>query len=436
MLIVTLKKWLAINQAFPSGYVGALSTSYLLIIANIVVQFALTPLYLEHLGIAQFGVLMVMLSMINFASIGITWMSSGLVRIMGEYWAKLDHQGMCNAFVVGKYVYTLYALAIFFIGLIVWNYNESFNSIATTFSLPLLLGLYIVLNYENIPERQAFVATDCQTTGNLLELIKILVFVILVWLLLPRVQDISIVWVALLSGIIVQRVLTGAYWSRRIKGLGWRSLNQEMKPLVKRLIGRQGAGYASYGILLLILQADIIIIGWLGGSEVAAQFVLLWKIPEAIGFFLWRIPSVLEPRIIQLDSTDQKQSIHQLFHKGRFWFFLLVTVVALSYSLLGQMMTELWVGQYAPGTPWMYWLAGGALFFNATARWPIAFAHGLLKLKNLVTVAATEVVIKVLVTVLLFDLFGIVTPIIATIIAHSLYAFFAYQNLINWKKFK
>lgn len=394
------------------------------------VQFAMVPFYLKYLGERQFGLLMMLLSLINFAAIGITWMSGGLVRVIGEFWAKSDMDGFRNAFAVGKYVFTIYALLVATVGIVIWLvlYRDTAHEDVLT-SAVFLAGLYLVLNYEALPERQAFVGVNQQETGNYIEIARILLFAVLTYLLLPQLRDLSAVWIALLSGVVLQRVVTGRYWAKRIGGTGWHMFLPEMRPILKRLAGTQGAGYVIYGALLLMQQADTVIVGFIGGAEMAGQFVLLWKIPETIGLLLWRIPSTIEPRVIQLDASGQQDKLHTTFIKGRRWFFVIVAFVALIYMLMGRWLAELWVGEHAPDARWMYIAAGFALFFNAFSRWPISFAYALIQLAGLVKIAAIEVACKLILTIVLFQYINIAAPIIAYVITHVGYVAWGYQRL-------
>ncbi len=396
------------------------------------VQFALTPFYLKYLGERQFGLLVMLLSLVNFAAIGITWMSGGLVRMMGEYWVKSDLDGFRQVFIVGKYVYTIYASLAVTVGVVFWlvlKMGTVDNAPVT--GIALLAGLYLVLNYEALPERQAFVGTNNQAVGNYIELTRVLLFAGLTFLLLPQLRDMSAVWFALIAGVLLQRIVTGYYWSIRVSGTGWRKFSSEMKPILKRLAGRQGAGYVTYGALLLILQADTVIVGFVGGAEAAGQFVLLWKIPEAIGLLLWRLPSTMEPRVIALDASGKYQALHATFIKGRRHFFALVFTVSLVYMLTGQWLTELWVGEHAPETGWMYIAGGFALFFNAFARWPISFAYALIRLRALVRVASAEVFGKLVLIFVLFPYISIAAPIVASVIVHIVYVARGYQKIMN-----
>ena len=102
--------------------------------------------------------------------------------------------------------------------------------------------------------------------------------------------------------------------------------------------------------------------------------------------------------------------------------------------LAGHWLVELWVGEHTPKGRWMYVLSGLALFFNAYARWPIAFAHALVKLKPLNRTALIETVAKLTLTVALFPYINIAAPIVAIVLIHSMYVMFSYQNLMNRRK--
>lgn len=421
----------ALKSSCP-GYISALTSGYLLMGANILVQFALTPFYLEHLDAHQFGMLMLLLNLINFAAVGITWMSGGLTRMIGEFWAREDLVGFRLAFSVGKYVFTLYALLVVTFGIASWWLLEGrLPGNEQLFHFVLLAGLYLLLNYEALPERQAFVGTNRQAMGNYIEFSRVIFFAMTAYLLLPTLGDMSAVLIALMAGVVMQRLATGVYWQKQVRHTGWRRYQPEMTSLLKRLVGKQGAGYVSYGVLLLMLQADAMIVGFLGGAEMAGQFVLLWKIPEVISLLLWKIPSAIEPRVIQLDAKGEKEQMHSLFKQGRLWFLLIVGMVSLLYMLTGQWLAELWVGEHAPDEGWMYVAGGVALFFNTFCRWPISFAYALIKLAALTRVTVIEVAGKLLLTVLLFPYFNIASPIIASIATHVGYVAYGYQRIMR-----
>ena len=56
-----------------------------------------------------------------------------------------------------------------------------------------------------------------------------------------------------------------------------------------------GGGYFLSAALMLTSQSDVLVVGWLGGAEVAARYVLIWKIAEVGVNALWRISEIMEP---------------------------------------------------------------------------------------------------------------------------------------------
>ncbi|HMA56039.1 MAG TPA: hypothetical protein VKP52_04835, partial [Pseudolabrys sp.] len=71
-----------------SEYPLSLLANYLMMAANIIAQIVLVPIYLANLGAEGFGVLVLILGLINYTAIGVGWLSGGLQRILGETFAR------------------------------------------------------------------------------------------------------------------------------------------------------------------------------------------------------------------------------------------------------------------------------------------------------------------------------------------------------------
>src|SRR5262245_28676274 len=90
-------------------YAGAVVSGYLLMVMTIAVQVVLIRIYLEKLGNNEFGILILILSLINYAGIGVGWMTGGVLRVMGEYTAFEDENGFARAYSLAKMIYVSYA---------------------------------------------------------------------------------------------------------------------------------------------------------------------------------------------------------------------------------------------------------------------------------------------------------------------------------------
>ena len=397
---------------------------------HIFVQILLTPLYLKTLGDELFGLLMIFLNILTFAVFGISWFSGGLVRVLGEYWSKDNLHKFNETLILGKYVFTSYAIIISLFTLVIFYFvNASFRFDNVELSTILIIQLYFILHYEALTERQAFIGANWQALGNNFELIKVLIFSISVFFFLPYFKDINFVFFALILGVIFQRLFTGIYLRIKLNFSGWGRFSKTMLPDFKRFLGKQGAYYFTFGTLVLLLQLDVVIIGIIGGPVFAGKFVLLWKIPEVLGLILSKIPSSLEPRIIHLDSQSKMYKYKNLFLKGKIAFFIICFFVSCLYIFFGKFLVTLWVGENAPSENWMYFIAGIALFFFSISRWPISFAFAQIKLEQLVKLSLIEFLGKVLLTLVLFDYFSYATPLIAMSIIHIIYVAWGYQKI-------
>ena len=426
---VSLKKILKVIKNFET-YAGALTTGYILMSAHMLTQIILTPIYLNTLGDEKFGLLMIFLNVITFAVFGISWFSGGLIRVLGEYWSNKKFKKFNETLILGKYVFTFYSIAIAIITILLFFSLKQFDYLKNIEFITLALILsYFILSYEALPERQAFVAANWQSHGNIIETIKVIIFFLLVISFLPQYKSINAVFLALIAGVISQRLITGIYLRTYINFLGWGKFTNSMRPDLKFFLSKKGLNYFYFGTLVLLLQLDVVIIGIIGGPVVAGKFVLIWKIPEVLGLILGKIPTSLEPKIIHLDTKSELSKYKKIFTNSKIIFILLCLITSISYMLIGEYFVKLWVGDSAPKDDWMYYISGLALFFYSISRWPISFAFAQVKLYQLIKISFIEFSFKFIFTLLLFKYFSFVSPLIGLIVIHMIYVARGYQKI-------
>ena len=125
---------------------------------------------------------MIFLNIITFAVFGITWFSGSLTRVLGEYWSKNNLQKFNETLVLGKYIFTIYATLVSIIGIVLFYLLSNFGYFENIeISTILLISAYFILNYEALSERQAFFGANWQALGNLIELVKVIIFFIVVY---------------------------------------------------------------------------------------------------------------------------------------------------------------------------------------------------------------------------------------------------------------
>jgi O-antigen/teichoic acid export membrane protein len=416
---------LRLKLANNPGYARAVLSSYGFVGLNVVVQLMLVPLYLETLDKYRFGILMILLAFFGYAALGMAFMTGGMARILGEFHASGDAEGFRRGYWLGKLAYVSYAglvglLAIAAVALLEGTLYEVRAGYGGTVLGTVAAGaLYFVLLYEFSVDRLALTAAGRQATANLLSMANLAVFVVLVipWLLtggdLPGVMGCMVV------GVLVARLAAWAVWRRSGTDLAWRRGERAPDPLVRRLLGRSGLAFTIYGVLFLTLRADILIVGWLGGAELAAEFVLVWKMVEVGVDMLSRIPEALAPYIVHMDTRGEAERLRRTYRQGQRWIWAIAAAGGLFYAIFGHFIVSLWVGaENAPDDPLVYALAGAALVWLAGARLPAVYAYAMVRLRSLIVVTFVEVAGKVALTVALFPWLGYLAPLVAINIVH------------------
>lgn len=415
-LLFKLKSRIPINRA----YAAALLTGYGLMGLTIVIQLVLVPLYLAHLGKERFGILTMIMAANNYAAIGIAWLSGSMARILAEKAAINDNAGFCEAYAFSKLVYVSYALvaiAVFWM-VVPWLMQDAVADTEVRIAI-VLSCVYFLLAYEYNSERQAFIAKHLQARGNVLEAAGQVIFALGVGAGLYMKMGLVGVVGAQIAGMLCTRMLAWLHWRNDSYKLGFQLHIPGWRELWQRVSGRVGRDYALYGALVLTLQADALFIGWLAGPEVAANYYLLWRIPEVCILVLWRIPGSFAPHFIAMDARNEMVALRQSYRTGLRAMLVLAGVGALVYGSAGPWIVGLWVGEYAVTDRMSYAVAGAALFFVALSKWPAELAYALMNTRRLVKLAAFEVVTKLLLFLGLFSIFGYLSPMIAITLVHA-----------------
>jgi O-antigen/teichoic acid export membrane protein len=225
-------------------------------------------------------------------------------------------------------------------------------------------------------------------------------------------------------------VVSAGYWLRARPYRGWRLEAARFGPLISRLIGPMGGGFLLYGIFLLLLQADVIIVGVLGGAEVAAQFVLVWKIAEVLILLIWKMPEHLIPYLIHLDAGGRRERLAEIYAQADKVLVGCSLIAGVGYAVWGGVLVEFWVGAgHAPDDAWAFALAGGAIFWLGIARLPAVFAYSLVRLRELNFVAGGETIGKLVLVLVSFPWLGYLAPLAALNVMHVAITARAYRRL-------
>lgn len=418
------------------SYFGALFTSYLLMGLTILVQIVLVPLYLKNLGKFQFGLLMLLFSFVNYASVGIGWASGGMLRILTEFKAKEDIVQFNQSYGLAKIIligYAIFIAALMFLAAYVFDgwflQNVPPEYYRITQHTIGVAGLYIIILYDFYSSNLALIACKKQMIANLLLIISLLTYIVFVIPWLVQGGSLEGIFIFLLCCNIMSRLISIVWIKKSLKVdflqilRGLLNINteseREIKQVLKRLFGKMGLGFLFFGILSLTLQADILFIGLLGGTLIVAEFTLIWKIAEVLIQLISKFTEQFSPYIIHMDVKEEKMLLKKIARTGYFGLAFLSIMVGLLYAFFGNKVVSLWVGpDLAPKQDYAYWLAGAAIAFIGTSRLPLNFAFNLVHFKSLNKIIVFELLSKIIITILLFPYVGYISIFIAIIVTH------------------
>ena len=421
------------------GYLGALSSGYLLMGASILTQGVFVPLYLNAFGQYQFGVLMVLLSLVNFSSIGVGWLSGGAMRMLGGYAALGDESEFRRAFGLIKIIYLAYGVILaILIGVMAAGFDKVLFSGGTEADIRalrptlLLLGVYLIFFFVAATDRLALAARKRGGAANMAQLAGIMTCAagIAPWLLSDG--GMAGVMICQILGALVSILVTRQLLRKELPGLRMHVPTRQDTDLFKRLGGRTGAGFFLHGALVLVLLSDTILVSWLGGARVAAEFYLVWKVAEVLLILLGKIPESMAPYFVHMDVRSEHTGLKLITQLG----YALVGTASLFtgviYALFGQKLVALWVGEVlAPSNPLGYALAGGAIFWLGISRLPVVLASARVALRQMNWVGGIELLGKLVLSLLLFPHLGYVAVLLAINLVHGLGVSFLYFRLLR-----
>ena len=187
-----------------------------------------------------------------------------------------------------------------------------------------------------------------------------------------------------------------------------------LRPLLARLSGRMGGGYFLSAALTLSSQSDVLVIGWLGGAETAARYVLLWKIAEVGVTALWRISESWSPILVRMDAMNLHANIKRQYRHVAALLLATAVPAGLAYALLGPWITKLWLGaEHAPKDRLGFALAGTAIVWLGLARLPSILSYSLARFRLWNAIAGVEVAARLALTIALYPRFGYLAPLVA-----------------------
>lgn len=419
-------------------FIGALASGLSFIALNILLQIILVPLYLHALGKTDFGVLMIILSSINFLGFGIFGLTGQVLRSLARHATDQANERFSASYTRARCVFDLYGIVVAIGGLAVFLMIHGLGDAATSERLDnsialtvLFAAAYFVASIDFGIARIGLAALHHQTAGNLFHAMSFAIFgaIVVPWILSGG--GMAGVTCAMLIGAIIARGATELYIRNRQLPARWLPQPRLLSSAMREYGGASSRLYMVYGAIFIIAQSDSVILGLISGPDVVADFILIWKVAEVLLLILSRVPEHLQPVFARAGGKHDMAAAN-IYRRSMFWLRIAAFCAGIAYAVLGPWIVSVWVGEAkAPQGHLGYILAGGALFWLAVARVPAALANiqGGDRQRALVKLSASELALKIILIAVLVRYVAEYAPLIAINLLHLGGCYYFYARL-------
>ncbi len=405
------------------SYIAGLSANYLGLAVSMAIQVFLLPFLLNHIGPQLTGLYYLFMTISNFVTVGIGWLSGAGVYLLASSDAhdgKISTQEVHWVVFLGFGAYATLMLIFISAGSTTvghwWLRGADPSLIKEGRNACVLLGLYIWLTYLHSADISLFTAMLQQGWANFYRIVSQMVFITVVILLVLTEPRLDLLMLANLIGVIVAAVAARLHLriSGRLGPLRWHLPSSE---LARKMFLTKGGSYFVFGIPQFgLIYGDVLLIGAILGSSMVSAYLVIWKIPEVIALLLGRISEILSPYLTRINSREGSVHTASLFLCTSRLQHCLGLICGLAYGLFGPTLVGFWVGEaHRPEVPWFYWVAGILLAIQVINRHDIILHYALAKLGRLVLPQFVELFLKVLLTLALFRSLGVVAPLVAAL---------------------
>lgn len=416
-------------------FAAAIVISYGLMAWQIVLQIFLVPLYLQTFDAYRFGALMILVGYAGFAFPLASSLYSVLLRLFGEAETNADNDQLSSLYVAAKLVFVSIGLICGLALLVVELahpvlFDDAPAEIHGELIHALLLSIvHLLLLCELAVDQTLLASSQRQAAVNLVTIVGLATFSVSVVPALLLGADLIEVMGCFILGDVVSRVLA-AMIVRRYFRIRWRQSFGRLTEAMRRIFRAQAWRYFSFTTMTSVLQADVILVGLIGGPLAAAKFVLVWKIAELLTLVLSRVTQHLQAEFVRMDLREEQGRLIRIYNELYGGLLAVALLFAILYSVFGQWIVGRWVGESAvPMEPWAYVLAGVTILWLGMARLPITVALSLNRMTPLLRLVGSELAAKLLLIFLLFPHADYLAPMIAISLVHVCGVAYGYYAL-------
>lgn len=401
--------------------------SYISIILTNLIGLILTPFIIKSLGDSEFGLYVLIGSLISYLSLMDLGLNNTIIRFIAKYRAKNDKKGEENFLAIIFLIYFFISIILIFIGLIIFfNLDNIFSKSLTLSELKKAKIMFTILIFNiaiTLPGG-SFVAIS---TGyekfivpKTLTIVKYIIrsLTILILLLMGG----KAIGIVLLDTVInILFISFNAFYVLKYIKVTIK-FHQFNRNLIKEVLK-----YSIWIFLFAIFnqfqwQSGQFVLGILKDTKTVAVFAIGIMLGTYYGAFSSAISSLLLPKTTKMVyNSSTNNDLNVMFIKvGRILLFILLLIFG-GFILYGQQFIFLWLGEGYQNA----WLISLLIMSIITIPLTQGFAHSILEarneLKTKVITAITSMIFGITLGAYLVQFYEILGMIIGILIGRLIY---------------
>lgn len=339
--------------------------SYINLVISSLIPFIYTPIMLEMLGQAEYGLYSLSNSVVGYLSLLSFGFGSTIVRYLAKYRAENDRDSLEKTYGFFLLLYSLLAVLVFVGGLIISRnvssvFDQGLNDaeIEKMRTLVVIMALNTALSFPMSVFSSVAIAHERYFFRKIIDIISTVAGPVanLIALLLGYASVGMALAGTVLTFLFAPVSIVYCFRSIKIKP----RFAKLPKGLVKEMIGFSIFAFIGTIVDMLFWATDKVILGMLASSVAVAIYNVGGTFNNMVMSLSTSISGVLVPKITGMVAmeTNKKEWTNLFIRIGRIQFIIIALIVS-GFSVFGQTFINLWAGQeYADA----YWIAVLTMF--------------------------------------------------------------------------
>jgi hypothetical protein len=418
------------------GVRSALVGNYAALAIALVSQVVLLPLLLGRVGPAVAGTFVLLWSAVNFAAIGIGWLSSGGVVLMTRAAAASDEDGLALLYRQFARIMAGYALIVW-LALGAWSLGIGtlwLQTLPPADAAPIRwaaqgAGLYVVAMYVHQADLALLTARMEQGRGALFRvMLQVLMFA-------GALIGIAVGGgvAGMFGGYAAAAILTALAAHLAIRARGYPVLSDRVSSTSDRPDAMRGilGTFAGYSIVSVLAQySDMAIIGALGGPATTILFAFLQRLPDAAALLIGRGSESLGPYFTTLAGAERQAERAALYLTSGRVVWRTATVAGIGFAVFGSDIVTWWSrGRLVMPSPLYFAGAGVVITATIVNRHASLLAYYGGHTADATRLAAIELILRAGLVLALFSRAEVQAPMLAALLAQVAVLLVAFRRL-------